>query len=716
MVPSGALLGPLTIFLASVCIMVIELVAGRLMSRFIGQSLYTWTAVIGVILAGITLGNLLGGRLADRARAATLFAVIFLSAAGSAMLVPFLNSACGHALWILACETRLRIFLHVTFTFLLPAVTLGTVGPIAAKMVVESSRATGRALGGVYAWGAAGSIAGTFLTGYYLIAAIGTAATLVLTAALLGVLGLLFAFLAWGSGRAKLIILLVGGPLLLTGVSALAMPGLWMANLAAADGTPVKTLFAKESPYARVAVSARQDLQRIRRLYLDRLPHSEIDAGCATNLLSGYTWLMQGVLEARHGATSPVSLLVIGGGGYALPRQVMATRPGSRVMVAEIDPLVTEAAVAACGLECADALDIRHADGRQVMQALLREDPPAARFDAVIGDTVEYYSLPYHLATRECAQEAARLLKPEGQYLLHIVTDRRNGQAYLAAVLTTLQQVFPRVAVFALKPNPGLHSSYLFVGSASDTGWDRVEVCIRSAHPAYSGGRLPLGDLARGAVVLTDDYAPLEQLVEPVVRADRRDAVQRLLDEARERLQAGSPDEAERLVEKTLQADALSAEAHYTLAVVRRARHDQAGALSELERVLAIDREIFPAQVLKGTLLAEQGKVAEARREWEDVLALRPLNLEVQRNLAYASEYDGKRADAWSRWEGILAVSPEDPTAHFALARLCQAQGRTGEAEAHRTLLRRVDPALKRIQIDPMPIRSIAQALGNIAL
>ncbi|MFA5251569.1 MAG: fused MFS/spermidine synthase, partial [Phycisphaerae bacterium] len=55
-----------TVFLSSACIMVLELVAGRLIARHLGSSLYTWTSVIGVVLAGITIGNYLGGRIADR--------------------------------------------------------------------------------------------------------------------------------------------------------------------------------------------------------------------------------------------------------------------------------------------------------------------------------------------------------------------------------------------------------------------------------------------------------------------------------------------------------------------------------------------------------------------------------------------------------------------------------------------------------------------------
>src|SRR4051794_27829594 len=53
-------------FTSSLCIMVLELVSSRLVARHVGSSLTVWTSVIGIILGGICLGNVLGGRLADR--------------------------------------------------------------------------------------------------------------------------------------------------------------------------------------------------------------------------------------------------------------------------------------------------------------------------------------------------------------------------------------------------------------------------------------------------------------------------------------------------------------------------------------------------------------------------------------------------------------------------------------------------------------------------
>ena len=89
--PNSLFIPAATVFISSFCIMVLELVASRLIARYLGSSLYTWTAVIGVVLAGITVGNYVGGRLADRRpRESMLFQLI--AWAGFAIgLIPFIS-------------------------------------------------------------------------------------------------------------------------------------------------------------------------------------------------------------------------------------------------------------------------------------------------------------------------------------------------------------------------------------------------------------------------------------------------------------------------------------------------------------------------------------------------------------------------------------------------------------------------------------------------
>ena len=103
------------VFLASVGIMVIELVAGRLIGSHLGSSLYTWTAIIGVVMAGMSVGNYFGGRWADRYKTERLLCWLLLASAVSALLVLGLNRLFAGPLAMQGLTWPLRILLTVLF-------------------------------------------------------------------------------------------------------------------------------------------------------------------------------------------------------------------------------------------------------------------------------------------------------------------------------------------------------------------------------------------------------------------------------------------------------------------------------------------------------------------------------------------------------------------------------------------------------------------------
>jgi MFS family permease len=181
-----------TVFISSFCIMVLELVAGRIIARFLGSSLYTWTSIIGVVLAGITIGNYTGGRLADRFRPIKILSILFAICALACLITIVLNNLAGRWTWLWQFNWPTRILLHVAVVFLLPSAILGTISPVVAKMALERGLPTGRTVGDIYAWGAAGSIAGTFAAGYYLIAMMGTISIIWAIAAVMIVMALLY--------------------------------------------------------------------------------------------------------------------------------------------------------------------------------------------------------------------------------------------------------------------------------------------------------------------------------------------------------------------------------------------------------------------------------------------------------------------------------------------------------------------------------------------
>ena len=185
-------------FFSSLCIMILELVSSRLVARHVGSSLTVWTSVIGIILGGICLGNVLGGRLADRVDPRR--AVGPLLALGSLLVLGclWINAEVGRI--IPSPETinwELRTVIVVILDFLVPATVLGMIGPVVAKLAVEQSQRTGSAIGDVYFWGAIGSIVGTFLAGFVLMYLAPSSTIVLLVAAGLALLaGAIFGHLA----------------------------------------------------------------------------------------------------------------------------------------------------------------------------------------------------------------------------------------------------------------------------------------------------------------------------------------------------------------------------------------------------------------------------------------------------------------------------------------------------------------------------------------
>ena len=408
-----------TVFLSGAGIMTIELVASRLIARFLGSSLYTWTGVLGVILAGMSLGNYIGGRMADTAKdLPRRIAAMFFAGAAACLAILWLNAWAGSSVLLMGLSWPVRILLHMAWAFLLPATVLGTISPMVAKLAIERSSQTGRAIGTLYAWNAVGSIAGTFVTGFYLTAWMGSVRIVVGMALLLAALGAAYAVSARrrgaAAGAAAGLALFLGLFLLAVlpgeGVAAIAKP------LKLRDGAnEPNAIFFAETQYQILTVTADPARPSHRNFYQDKLRHSEVDLDHPEDLQYPYHRLYEGYINNARGKNSdPIRLLCLGGGGYAYPQHLFVTRPGSEIVAVEIDPVVTRAAHEAFGLAKDAPIEIHHMDARNYISdavRLNRESPGSVPpFDFIICDSISDYTVPYHLTTLEFIEDVRALL------------------------------------------------------------------------------------------------------------------------------------------------------------------------------------------------------------------------------------------------------------------------------------------------------------------
>lgn len=491
----------LIVFISSGCIMILELVAGRIIAPYVGVSLYTWTSVIGVVLAGISLGNYLGGLLADRWASLRFLGGVFILAGISSLGVLTVDNLGRFSLeqWSIVAE----ILLLTTALFFVPAVILGGISPIVAKLAVRDLAKTGRTVGKIYAAGTAGSIVGTFATGFVLISWFGTHTIVWGVAIVLVLMGLLFLF----SDRR---LVLAASVVVIAAVTVAAVYQNWLRGPC-----------LRETNYFCIKVKEEdKDGETVRVLILDRLVHSYTSLDNPTKLVYGYEKLYQEATAYQAQQKNQLRALFIGGGGYTFPRYMEAVYPGSDIHVIEIDPGVTQVAHDWLGLSADTDIVTYNQDAR-----LFLEQDPTAPYNLIMGDAFNDFSVPYHLTTKEFNDRVRAWLTDDGLYMVNIIDGVRGD--FLRAYTHTLRQSFDYVYLIPASASWRESPRTTFVLLATDTPLDLESVkSVSAGDESRLAGQLFSQDeldslLSEGSIVLlTDHYAPVDQMLAPVFRGE----------------------------------------------------------------------------------------------------------------------------------------------------------------------------------------------------
>lgn len=506
----------IVVFIASFCTLVIELVAGRIMAPYVGVSLYTWTSIIGVVLAGISIGAWVGGTLADRyPRQATLGWLLFLSGIGALTIAP-LTDLIGAA--PLQTTLMLRILLLTTAIFFIPSTLLGMISPVVVKLTLDNLSRTGNIVGKIYAFSTLGSIIGTFATGFFLISWMGTRSLLLTMGTILIVSAFVFGGLFLKRKAAIITIVSV------VSVSVFLFTMFGYAYRPLLDE---KVYYYKESDYFTIKLmkyAIKGGTVEGEALILDNLIHSINDVNDPAFLDYDYIRIYEELVGWQMQKRTSVDALFIGGGGYTFPRYMEATYPGARIDVVEIDPEVTYVVHEYLGLPRSTTIRSFNEDGRWFVM----NSKDKGRYDFIFGDAFNDLSIPYHLTTREFAQQMKELLKPDGLLIANLIDSVTEG-LFLPSYIRTLEEVFGKSNVNLLVLAPELRKLGIAtcVVVASQKKWDMEDfarVIGSRDGKAMTAKIVPQEQLqetlrGRPAVILTDDYVPVDNLTAPIFEA-----------------------------------------------------------------------------------------------------------------------------------------------------------------------------------------------------
>ena len=479
------------VFLTSAAVLVLEILAGRLLAPYVGVTLETYTGIIGVVLAGISLGTWAGGRMADRVDPRRLLGpTLVLGGALALLSIPAIRLFGSIGLG----AGPVAIVALSVVGFFAPAAVLSAVAPTVVKLQLTDLDETGAVVGRLSALGTAGAIVGTFVTGFILVAAYPTRPVVLGVGAALVAGGLVMSVRLRGSGASA-----AAGPL------ALALVG---AGLTLTVQSPCQY----ETAYYCAQVLDELTPCEGRTLYLDTLRHSCVHLDDPERLDFSYAQIISDVISTMGDGTSPLAALHIGGGGFTMPRYLEAVRPGSRSLVLELDPTLVRIAEEELGLRRSDALQVRVGDARVALR-----DQPDDAYDLVIGDAFGGLAVPWHLTTREFAAQIQRTVRPGGVYAVNLIDYPPLG--FARAEAATLRSVFANVAVIAPQERLEGREGGNFVLVESDAPIDAAS--ITAANAARGDDDVVATDAQLDAFigdvpVLTDDYAPVDQLLTPL--------------------------------------------------------------------------------------------------------------------------------------------------------------------------------------------------------
>ncbi len=486
----------MTEFFAGMSVMAVELGASRLLAPYFSSSQIVWTIIIGTIMIAMALGNIYGGKSADKdPDPDKLYARILVSAVWIAA-IPFFGKfvILGiSALLVVTINTNFLIwaaFITCMAVFVFPLFLLGTVTPSLVKYTVDSLDDSGKTVGTLGAFNTIGSIIGTFIPTFISIPAVGTAATFLIFSGILLILGLAYFIinkrgkLRCGTAAAMFAVCCI--------LSELLGFAFWEKDL----------VYEGESVYNYLQVSESEEKTYLSTNVLFGVQSVYVKSGELTGLYYDYAMaapLMTGDMSEKK------DILILGMGTGTYAKQCMNYFDNVEAEGVEIDEKII--GLSREYFDLPEEVKVTAYDGRAFLNVSDK------KYDVIMVDAYQDITIPFQMSSVEFFRLVRSHLKDGGVMVvnMNMRSDREDGiNSYLA---DTISDVFDEVYTVDVK---GSTNRELF---ASDSPY-----MVRDLESGISG--IEDHDLSRmmknvsdslvkyesGGRVLTDDKAPVELL------------------------------------------------------------------------------------------------------------------------------------------------------------------------------------------------------------
>ena len=458
----------ITAFVSGFALMAFELAAARILAPSIGSSTYVWTSVIGVIIAALSLGYYVGGRLADARHRA--IDVAWLSLASAIVITSVLLLYANTLDWIIEVfdDARIQGVVASLLLFAPASFALGMLSPYLVKLKITSLETSGQSVAGLSALNSIGGIVGTFITGFILFSVIGSREIVALVA-------LMMLVVSWGfMPRHRL-----------------------RGRVAASIGLVfiISLLLTQQNPSSIDTPSARYEI-------IEGSMNGRAIRGIATGPTGIQSavyqdgsdelvfWYTQQLAEVVERAPSKGRILVLGGGTLTLPQYLAVKYPASKIDVVEIDPELAVIARERFHYTDPRNVTLHFDDARAYINQTER------RYDVILVDVYSDTSVPFSLITAEYGQQIERISTDDGVVAANMIAGPVGACGELLTALDAPYAQYDRMSWYKMQ-RPHEQRSNL--------------IAVYSREPLEWGGRQSFEYLARKPAY-TDNFAPIETL------------------------------------------------------------------------------------------------------------------------------------------------------------------------------------------------------------
>lgn len=408
--------------------MAFELVAARLLAPTIGSSTFIWTNVIGVIMGALAIGYWWGGKLADQRKQALDIARLCLAMAALVMFVLLFHAPLIDIARSLSADARWQGFVAALILFAPASVVIGMISPYLAKLSLSSTKETGQKVAQLSTWNAIGSIAGTFITGFFLFGIIGSRATLLVVIVIMLAASWLVepACRLWRRIGITALILLIS-----------------IVPLIPVDSAATISIDTPVSNYQ--IVKSRRDGREV--IYLRTGPRGYQSGVYSSGDKDLVFWYTEEIASVVATVSDPQRILIIGGGAFTLPEYLGRLYPDAQVDVVEIDPELESIAREHFRFDKPDNVVVYAEDARSYVNRV-----SDIAYDIIIIDVFSDADIPWQFITAEFGSRSADLLSDDGIVIMNAIFAQTAGcEEIKRAEIATFSARLPHAYI---KPYP----------------------------------------------------------------------------------------------------------------------------------------------------------------------------------------------------------------------------------------------------------------------